>query len=58
MKKINAYIQEFMCEKVADDLREARVHGITILECRGFGHQSEDESHHYLDKTVSGDKIL
>ena len=52
MKMINAYIQKFMCEKVTDALREAHIHGITVVECSGFGRQSEEESHRYLDKTV------
>ena len=52
MKMINAYIQTFMCEKVTDALREAHIHGVTIVECRGFGRQSEEESPRYLDKTV------
>lgn len=52
MKMVIAYIQEFMCEKVTDALREAHVHGMTVAECMGFGHQSKDESHRYLDKTV------
>ena len=52
MKIINAYIQEFMCEKTTDALREAHIHGITVVQCMGFGQQSEEESHRYLDKTV------
>jgi nitrogen regulatory protein PII len=52
MKMITAYVQEFMCEKVTDALREAHVHGITVVPCMGFGEQSEGASHRYLDKTV------
>lgn len=44
MKMINAYIQEFMPEKIADVLREKHIHGITILKCMGFGHQTDEES--------------
>jgi nitrogen regulatory protein PII len=44
MKLIIAYIQKFMCEQVTDALREAHVHGMTIFEGSGVGHQAEGDS--------------
>ena len=52
MKMIHAYIQPFMLDKVADALRRMHVHGVTVLECRGFGRCSEEGSPHYLDEAV------
>ncbi|MEW6357244.1 MAG: P-II family nitrogen regulator [Planctomycetota bacterium] len=52
MKVIFAYIQPFMLEKVADALRKRHVHGMTVLECKGFGRQTEGNKPHYLDKDV------
>lgn len=46
------YIQEFMCEKTTDALREAHIHGMTVVQGMGFGKQSDEESHNYIDKTV------
>ena len=37
MKQINAYIQPFMADKVTDALRNAGVHGVTVVPCKGFG---------------------
>jgi nitrogen regulatory protein P-II 1 len=47
MKQINAYIQPFMVDKVADALRNASVHGVTVLSCRGFGRLAQDPSVRY-----------
>ena len=37
MKQINAYIQPFMADKVTDALRNAGIHGVTVVPCKGFG---------------------
>ncbi len=39
MKQIIAYIQPFMTDKVTDALRNAGVHGVTVVSCKGFGRQ-------------------
>lgn len=39
MKQIIAYIQPFMVDKVTDALRNAGVHGVTVVSCKGFGRQ-------------------
>ena len=39
MKQIIAYIQPFMADKVKDALRNAGVHGGTVVPCTGFGRQ-------------------
>jgi len=39
MKQIIAYIQPFMADKVTDALRNAGVHGVTVVPCTGFGRQ-------------------
>ena len=53
MKKIEAYIQPFMLRKVTDRLHEIHVHGMTVIEAKGFG-KEKDESypHHVTDYTV------
>ena len=53
MKLITAYIQSFMAEKVTDALRTAKVHGVTVLPCRGFGRMTEDKTPHYLEETAT-----
>jgi nitrogen regulatory protein PII len=42
MKQINAYVQPFMADKVTDALRNANVHGVTVLSCRGFGRLAKE----------------
>ena len=37
MRKITAYIHDFMTEKVTDALRTESVHGVTVIKCEGFG---------------------
>jgi nitrogen regulatory protein P-II 1 len=39
MKKIEALIRHFKLEDVKDALMELGVHGMTVLEVRGFGRQ-------------------
>lgn len=53
MKLIVAYIKPFLSEKVADALREAKVHGVTILKCQGFGRITEDRSPHYMEEAAA-----
>ena len=50
MKLITAYIQPFMAEKVTDALRAAKVHGVTVLPCHGFGRLAGGKVPHYLDE--------
>ena len=53
MRQVTAYIQNFMTEKVADALRMANVHGVTIVKCKGFGRAAPDpDRSHYLDSDV------
>ena len=51
MKLVVAYIHEFMTDRVADALREAGIHGITVIRCEGFG-RTDDSSGNYFDKDV------
>ena len=53
MKRVEAYIQPFMLTRVLHELREARVHGLTVSDVRGFGRE-KDESypHHASDYAV------
>ncbi|HAZ10603.1 MAG TPA: P-II family nitrogen regulator [Candidatus Omnitrophica bacterium] len=53
MKKIEAYIQPFMLQKVTDALHEIHIHGMSVLDARGFG-QEKDESypHHSRESVV------
>ena len=53
MKLITAYIQPFMADKVSDALRAAKVHGVTVLPCQGFGRITEDRSPHYLEEAAA-----
>jgi len=53
MKLITAYIQPFMAGKVTDALRAAKVHGVTVLPCQGFGRITEDRSPHYMEKAAA-----
>lgn len=53
MKLIVAYIQPFMAEKVTDALRAAKVHGVTVLPCQGFGRITEDKSPHYIEEAAA-----
>lgn len=53
MKKITAYIHDFMMAKVTDALREANVHGVTVIQCEGFGGKgSSEDGGRYLDGDV------
>ncbi len=53
MKKVEAYIQPFMLHKVVDALRAIHIHGMSVIEAKGFG-KEKDESypHHAADYIV------
>jgi nitrogen regulatory protein PII len=53
MKRIEAYIQPFMLTRALHELRNAQVHGLTVIDVRGFGRE-KDESypHHASDYAV------
>jgi len=53
MKRIEAYIQPFMLTRALHELRNAHVHGLTVMDVRGFGRE-KDESypHHASDYAV------
>ena len=53
MKKIEAYIQPFMLQKVTDGLHKIHIHGMSVWEVKGFG-KEKDESypHHSKDYAV------
>ena len=39
MKKIEAIIKPFKLEEVKENLGEAGIHGLTVIEVKGFGRQ-------------------
>ena len=53
MKKIEAYIQPFMLQKVTDGVHQIHIHGMSVIEIKGFG-KEKDESypHHSGDYAV------
>ena len=53
MKKIEAYIQPFMLRKVEESLRAIHIHGMSVIEAKGFGRE-KDESfpHHATDNVI------
>ena len=53
MKRVEAYIQPFMLTRVLRELRDVHVHGLTVMDVRGFGRE-KDESypHHSADFAV------
>lgn len=53
MNLITAYVQPFMAEKVTDALRTARIHGVTVLSCQGFGRITEGKSPHYMEEAAA-----
>lgn len=53
MKKIEAYIQPFMLQKVVDGLHEIHVHGMSVYEIKGFGKEKDESyTHHSADYTA------
>lgn len=49
MKAVVAYIQPFMLEKVTDALRVQKIHGVTVIQCQGFGRRIDGKTPHYED---------
>jgi nitrogen regulatory protein PII len=52
MKEIIAYIQPFMLERVTDALRVQKIHGVTVIQCHGFGHRIDGTAPRYEDPAV------
>jgi nitrogen regulatory protein P-II 1 len=53
MKKIEAYIQTFMLDKVEDALRGIHVHGMTVMDVKGFGREKDASyPHHVVDSVI------
>ena len=52
MKAIVAYVQPFMLEKVTDALRAQKIHGVTVIQCQGFGRRIDGRTPHYEDAAV------
>lgn len=52
MRSIVAYIQPFMLEKVTDALRAKQVHGVTVIQCQGFGRRIDGKTPRYEDPAV------
>jgi nitrogen regulatory protein P-II 1 len=52
MKAIVAYVQPFMLEKVTDALRAKKIHGVTVIQCQGFGRRTDGANPHYEDPAV------
>ena len=50
MKQITAYIRPNLADKVTDALRDAGIHGMAVLSCRGFGRQSATPTPQYDEK--------
>lgn len=46
MKKIEAYVQPFMLRKVEDALRSIHIHGMTVIDVRGFGKEKDEHYPH------------
>ncbi|MBU4211474.1 MAG: P-II family nitrogen regulator [Kiritimatiellae bacterium] len=49
MKLVTAYVQRFMAEKVTDALRVQKIHGVTVIQCQGFGRRIDGKTPHYED---------
>ncbi len=53
MKQIHAYIQPFMLDKVVAALKTLHIHGMSVVEARGFGREKDQSyPHHYVDDTM------
>lgn len=44
MKEIKAYIQPFMLDKVTNALHAIHIHGMSVMDAKGFG-KEKDESY-------------
>jgi nitrogen regulatory protein P-II 1 len=49
MKRIEAYIQEFMLQRVLKELRAVHVTGMTVMNVRGFGREKDDAYPHTME---------
>ena len=47
MKLIIAYIQPYMLKKVQEALRKAKIHGMSVMDVRGFGQQKDPSFLYY-----------
>ena len=53
MKKITAYIQPFMLQKITDALHRIHIRGMSISEIKGFGKEKDGAyPHHSRDYVV------
>lgn len=53
MKQIHAYIQPFMLDKVVAALKTLHIHGMSVVEARGFGREKDQSYPHlYVDDTI------
>lgn len=52
MKIVIAYVQPFMLERVTDALRAKQIHGVTVIQCQGFGRRTDGQAPHYEDAAV------
>ena len=53
MKKVEAYIQPFMLQKVTDGLHQIHIHGMSVSEIKGFGKEKDEAyPHHSRDYAV------
>ena len=52
MKAVVAYIQPFMSEQVTNALRAQKIHGVTVMQCEGFGRRIDGKTPHYEDPAV------
>lgn len=50
MKKIEAYIQPFMLQKVLRELQASHVHGLTVMDVRGFGREKDESYPHHASE--------
>ena len=46
MKKIEAYVQPYMLRKVEEALRAIHIHGMTVIDARGFGKEKDEHYPH------------
>ncbi|MBP9855465.1 MAG: P-II family nitrogen regulator [Candidatus Omnitrophica bacterium] len=47
MKKIEAYIQPFMLNKVVNALRAIHIHGMSVIDAKGFGKEKDESYPHH-----------
>jgi nitrogen regulatory protein P-II 1 len=53
MKQIQAYIQPFMLDKVVAALKTLHIHGMSVVEAKGFGREKDQSYPHlYVDDTM------